>query len=90
MVRAVQLAAEQLRRAANSGERVLDLMRQDRGTAQQPAFTARRIIGQGFDPAQLVQAEHLPARLVDNRREVDVKPPYCALPAHPHAGGMGS
>ena len=73
-VLAFQFAPEQLRRAANPGQRVLDFVRQDLGRAQHPALARHRSIAQRFRPANVGQGNNLPAGLFDQRRCGQVDP----------------
>ena len=65
--RACQLAAEQLRRTPDSGERVLDLMRQDFRHTRQGIIAAAGGFSHGFAAADVVNREDLPTGLVDHR-----------------------
>ena len=69
---AFQLAAQQLRRAADPSQRVLDFVRQDFGRTQHPALTRSRSLAQRLGPANVDQGQHLPAGLIDHRGQCQV------------------
>ena len=76
-LRTLQFAPKKLGRTANSGERVLDLMRQDFRRAQQYfAVTAKALVHRA-DAADVMNGEHLPTKRVDHRcdRHVDLPGP---------------
>ena len=70
-----QLAAQQLRRAANTGQRVLDFMRQHFGRAQQGVVKPAGIFAHGIGRAGIMQGQHLPARRIDDRGDGNIQPP---------------